>query len=165
MSRASYENKNETRWKNLSLNRFAVLKTNHLSYFKGYSKMVVNIFALVQKRGIYRPNPWQVQEKANALVVLSKTATFGTLAHVTGAIVISEVCFTAVAGDCHHVPRWNVRVGLRRDRNRSDGMIWINFWQWRQFGYIFHNSCYVLSLNAKLHCTSVSHVWRFCYRN
>ena len=41
------------------------------------------------------------------------TATFGALAHVTGAIVISEVCFTAVAGDCHHVPR-------HRDRNRSD---------------------------------------------
>ena len=55
------------------------------------------------------------------------TATFGALAHVTGAIVISEVCFTAVAGDCHHVPRWKVRVGQHRDRNRSDIMICMNF--------------------------------------
>ena len=74
-----------------------------------------------------RSNPWQVLEKCNAPVALYKTANFGTSAYVTGAIVISEVCFTAVAGDCHHVPRWNVRVGLRRDRNRSDSMIWINF--------------------------------------
>ena len=68
-------------------------------------------------------------KKSNASVVLYKNANFGTSAYVTGAIVISEVCFTAVAGDCHHVPRLNVRVGLRRDRNRnrSDSMIWINF--------------------------------------
>ena len=35
------------------------------------------------------------------------------------------------AGDCHHVPRWKVRVGQHRDRNRSDIVICMNFWQRR----------------------------------
>ena len=49
-------------------------------------------------------------EKSNAPVALSRTANFGALAYIIGAIVISEVYSTAVAGDRHHVPLWNVRV-------------------------------------------------------
>ena len=73
-------------------------------------------------------------EKSNVPVALSKTANFGALAYIIGAIVISEVYSTAVAGDRHHVPLWNARVGPHRDRNRSDIMICINFGQRRQFG-------------------------------
>ena len=73
-------------------------------------------------------------EKSNAPVALSRTANFGVLAYIIGAIVISEVYSTAVAGDRHHVPLWNARVGPHRDRNRSDIMICINFGQRSQFG-------------------------------
>ena len=54
-------------------------------------------------------------------------ANFGALAYIISAILISEVCSTAVAGDRHYVPLWNVRVGPHRDRNRFDIMICINF--------------------------------------
>ena len=94
MSKAPYDNKNETRRKNI-LKSFCLAQNLSSSSFERLKEVVSEL----QKERYSS----KVQENCNAPIALSKTANCATLAYVTCAILIYEVCFTAVVEDCHHI--------------------------------------------------------------